>query len=142
MFKFVLNFAAAIVLIVFSGCLFAQVPGQEAESDLEMKRIQNVISVINGEIKSDLDQLLILQEALKANSRMSLEAQGRSPDIVNIADIAAAQRQAVERETSINARIDSVLARTAELSARKQVLLEQFMELSAAPISSTANSSK
>jgi hypothetical protein len=125
--------------VIFSGFLYAQVPTQESESSQEMNRIQNILAVINAEIKSDLDQLLILQEALKSNARMSLEAQGRSPDVVNMTDLANAQRQAIERETSINARIDAVLARTAELSLKKQSLLEQFMELSALPLPSAAN---
>jgi len=136
------NIAACFIasfLIFFSGFLYAQVPAEDAENNQEMNRIKNVLAVINAEIKSDLDQLLILQEALKSNARMSLEAQGRSPDVVNMTDLAAAQRQAIERETSINTRIDAVLARTAELSLKKQALLEQFMELSALPQTSVAN---
>jgi hypothetical protein len=120
MSKYIATCFFASFLTIFSGFLYAQVPTQESESNQEMNRIQNVLAVINAEIKSDLDQLLILQEALKSNARMSLEAQGRSPDVVNMTDLAAAQRQAIERETSINARIDAVLARTAELSLKKQ----------------------
>jgi hypothetical protein len=139
MSKYITTCCYASFLILFSGFTYAQVPSQVSENNQEMNRIQNVLAVINAEIKSDLDQLLILQEALKSNARMSLEAQGRSPDVVNMTDLATAQRQAIERETSINARIDAVLARTAELSLKKQSLMEQFMELSALPLPSNAN---
>ena len=139
MSKYIRSFFLATFLVIFSGSLFAQVPAQEQERIQEMNRIQNVLAVINAEIKSDLDQLLILQEALKSNSRMSLEAQGRSPDVVNMTDLATAQRQAIDREISINTRIDAVLARTAELSLKKQSLLEQFMELSTVPLAPVSN---
>ena len=139
MSKYIRTCFLASFLIVFSGSLFAEVSAQEQERIQEMNRIQNVLAVINAEIKSDLDQLLILQEALKSNARMSLEAQGRSPDVVNMSDLATAQRQAIERETSINARIDAVLTRTAELTLKKQSLLEQFMELSAVPLATGSN---
>ena len=139
MSKYIPTYFLASFLIIFSGSLFAQVPAQEQERIQEMSRIQNVLAVINAEIKSDLDQLLILQEALKSNSRISLEAQGRSPDVVNMSDLASAQRQAIERETSINSRIDAVLARTAELSLKKQSLLDQFMELSTVSLAPVTN---
>ena len=133
---------ATSFLIVFSGFLFAQEPvpaqepaqAQEQESVLEMKRIQNVLSVINSEIKSDLDQLVVLQEAGRANVHVSLEAMGGSPDSVNIDDITAAQRRVIERKKTIDSRIEAILTRTAELSAKKQQLLERFMELSVVPL--------
>ncbi len=98
-----------------------------------MKRLQTMLSVINAELKSDLDQILVLQEAIKANSRAPLEAQGRSPDTVSYEEVAAAQRRAIQRETAINSRLDAILARSAELDAKKQPLLERIRELSSTP---------
>lgn len=141
---------AATLLVIFPGSSFADelvltqesVASQEAvhaqdQNTLEMDRIQKVLTVINAEIKSDLDQLLALQEASKAGSRMTFLAQaeqGIASDPVNIVDVNAAQRKAVERSTAINARIDALLARIDELGAKKQQLLERFLELSVAPI--------
>lgn len=120
---------AASLLIVFSGSLLAQ----EQESVLEMKRLQGLLSVINSELKSDLDQVIVLQEAIKANARMPLEAQGRSPDVVSYGDVAEAQRRAIEREAAINARLDAILERSAALDAKKQPILERLLELSLVP---------
>jgi hypothetical protein len=115
--------------ILLAGPLHAQ----EQESVLEMKRLQAALAVINSELKADLDQILMLQEAIKANGRTSLEAQGRSPDPVMIEDVAAAQRRAIQRETAINARLEAILARTAVLDAKKQPLLDRVRELGVAP---------
>jgi hypothetical protein len=99
-----------------------------------MKRLQVLLSVINSEVKSDLDQMLVLQEAITANARTPLDLQrGRSPDAVLFDDAAAAQRRAIERETAINARLDAILARNAALDAKKQPLMERVLELSVAP---------
>jgi hypothetical protein len=119
----------ASIVIAFSGTVLAQ----EQDSVLEMKRIQVLLAVINAELKSDLDQVLLLQEAIRANAQPPLEAQGRSPDAVYYDDVAAAKRRAIQRETAINARLDAILARTADLEAKKQPLLERIRELSLIP---------
>jgi hypothetical protein len=124
----ILAFLATTILLVISGPSRAQ----DQESFLELKKLQASLAVINSELRSDLDQILILQEAIRANARMPLEAQGRSPDPVSYEDVAAAQRRAIQRETAINARLDVLLARSAELDARKQALLDRVRELSLA----------
>jgi hypothetical protein len=111
----------------------ASLHAQEQDSVLEIKRLQALLSVINTELKSDLDQILMLQEAIKANDRASLEAQGRSPDAVMLEASVAAQRRAIQRETAINARLDAILARSAALDAKKQPLLERVRELGMTP---------
>jgi hypothetical protein len=111
----------------------ASLHAQEQDSVLEIKRLQALLTVINAELKSDLDQILTLQEAIKVNGRASLETQGRSPDPVLVNEAAAAQRQAMQRETAINARLDAILARSAALDATKQPLLERVRELGMAP---------
>lgn len=121
--------AAASLLIVFSGSLFAQ----QQEGALELQRLQAALSVINAEIRANLDQVMALQEAIKANSRTPLEAQGRSPDAVSFDDVAAAQRRAIENEAAINARLDAILARSAALEEEKQPLLERIRELLQVP---------
>jgi hypothetical protein len=126
--------AATLSIALFSGPLLAQDP----DGAQEMKRLQTTLAVINSELKSDLDQILVLQEALKVNSRTSLEAQGRSPYPVMVDDAAAAQRLAIQRETAINARLDTILARSAALDARKQPLLERVRELGAVPQAAAA----
>jgi hypothetical protein len=112
--------------------LSAPLRAEEQGIVLEIKRLQALLSVINAELKSDLDQVLMLQEAIKANGRTSLEAQGRSPDAILVEDAATAQRLAIQRETEINARLDAILARSAALDAKKQPLQERVRELSAA----------
>lgn len=125
---FIRNLAglATSVVIGFSG----PVAAQEQQTFTQIKTLQASLSVINSELRSDLDQILILQEAIKANARPPLEAeQGRSPDPISYEDVAAAQRRAIQRETAINVRLDELLARSAELDARKQPLLDQVREL-------------
>lgn len=118
------------MLIVISGSLCAQ----EADSLLEIKRLQNLLSVVNSELKSDLDQIPILQEAIRANNRVPLDAQqGRSPDPIMLDDVVAEQRIAIQRETVLNARLAALLARSAELDAGKLPILERIRELSLAP---------
>jgi hypothetical protein len=124
----ILACVASLIFIIFSGPLRAQ----DEQSLVELKKLQASLLVINSELRSDLDQILILQEAIRANARMPLEAQGRSPDPVSYEDMAAAQRRAIQRETAFNARLDVLLARSAELDARKQPLLDRIRELSVA----------
>ena len=123
-FRFLAGLAITLSLF-FSGTLFAQDQG----SILEMKQLQAAISVINSELRADLDQILMLEEAIKLNAQTPLAAQGHSPDPVLYDDVAAAQRRAIQRETAMNARLDALLARSASLDARKQTLLERLQEL-------------
>jgi hypothetical protein len=128
MFARMLCCLAAFLPMVFSGSVLAD----DAENTIVLKRLQTSLAVINSELKSDLDQVLMLQEAIKANARTPLETQGRSPDPVMVEDAAAAQRRAIQRETAINVRLDAILARSAALDAKKQPLLERLRELSVA----------
>lgn len=121
--------AAASLFIVFSGSLLAQ----QQEGALELQRLQAALSVINAEIKANLDEVMALQEAIKANSRTPLDAQGRSPDVVSFDDMAAAQRRAIENEAAMKARLEAILARSAALDAEKQPLLERVRELLQVP---------
>lgn len=129
--RFLVYLAAALsISIAYSGPLFAQ----EQEGVLELKRLQASLSIINSEIKADLDQILALQEAIKTNSRTPMDAQpGRSPDVALYEDTTAAQRLAIQRDAAISARLDAILARTAALDAQKQRLLERVLELGVVP---------
>ena len=145
MYKHFLFSLAATVLIIFSESPLAQEAAtaqeqmfaQAPENVVEMNRIEKALAVINSEIKSDIDQLQVLQEASKSSSRIPLPGQperGISSEMANIADVASAQRRALERETAINSRIDDLLVRIDELSKNKRQLLDRFMELSVAPL--------
>ena len=120
---------AAPLFVAFSGSLLAQ----DQNADFETQRLQAALSVINAEIKANLDAILALQEALKANSRPPLGEQGRSPDAVSFDDVAAAQRRAIENEAALNARLDAILKRNAALDAEKQPLLARIRELLQVP---------
>ena len=127
--RFIAGLAATLSLmfsLMFSESLLAQEQG----SNPEMKQLQTLLAVINSELKSDLEQMLVLQEAIKANARPPLAAQGRSPDPVSFDDVAAEQRLAIQRETALNARLDALLARSAALDARKLPILERMREIS------------
>jgi hypothetical protein len=132
MFKLVL---LSLILVYFSGSTF----GAEDKNMLEIKRLQAMVIVINLELKSDLDQVLMLQEAVKLNSKTPLEYQGNSPDAVSYDDVEAYKRLAIQRETSINTRLDGILIRSKELDVKKQLLLDRVMELSKAPSASATN---
>jgi hypothetical protein len=127
----VLAYVLTFMLIAFSGS-----PGaQEPDSFREIKRLQNLLVIINSELKSNLDQIQIFQEALRGNNSVPLEAQqGRTPDLIMQNDVAAQQRLAIQRETALNARLEILLVQSAELDARKQPILERVRELSLAPL--------
>lgn len=116
----------AALFIIASAPLHAQ----EQDCAGEAKQLQALLSVINSELKADLDQILTLREALKANSWTTLDARGQSPDVASVADVQAAQRRAIARESAINVRLDAILARSAALDASKQPLLERIREIS------------
>ncbi|OYY95760.1 MAG: hypothetical protein B7Y41_00235 [Hydrogenophilales bacterium 28-61-23] len=120
---------AAVLVLAFSGSSLAQEPA----SLRELKQLQVLLAVINSELKSDLDQILVLQEAIKANARPLLEAQGRTPDPVSFDAVAASQRLAIQRETALNARLDALLARSAALDAKKLPILDRMREIGLAP---------
>jgi hypothetical protein len=134
LFSYRIAIIVVSLLIVFCSSSYAL----EDENILEMKRLQAMVTVINLELKSDLDQVVMLQEAIKVNARMSLMSQGRSPDAISFDEVAAAKRLAIQRETAINARLDAILLRSNELDAKKQVLLDRVLELSLAPRTSEA----
>ena len=117
---------AAATSMFFSGSLLADAPGGKSE----MAQLQILLTAINSELKSDLDQVLVLQEAIRANARPALAAQGRSPDPVSYDDQAALQRLAIQRKTALNARLDALLARSAALDAKKAPILERMREIS------------
>jgi hypothetical protein len=127
----------------FAGVLLALLSAHSCAQDqsgvLEMRRLQTALSVINAELKADLDQVLALHEALKANSRTPLNLQGRSPDPLSYDDVAAAQRLAIQRDALLNGRLDAILARSAVLDAEKQPLLERVRSLSLLPRTSAAS---
>ena len=116
---------APLFTLLIAGATFAQEPA----SAPEMKSLQSVLSVINAELKADLDQILVLQEALKANARGSLQAQGRTPDAISFDEVAAEQRRAIQRELALNARLDAILARSSSLDTKKQSILERLIDL-------------
>ena len=118
---------------------------QEPASSSEIRRLHTVLSVINAELKADLDQILVLQEALKANSRGSLQTQGRTPDAISFDEVAAEQRRAIQRELVLNARLDAILARSTRLDTKKQSILERLIDLGLtqqAPVETVAEASK
>ena len=117
---------APLFTLLISGSPLAQ---EEPASSPEMRRLQSVLSVINAELKADLDQVLVLQEALKANARGSLQAQGRTPDAISFDEVAAEQRRAIQRELALNTRLDAILARSTILDSKKQSILERLIEL-------------
>jgi hypothetical protein len=114
-------------------CFFTTSYATEDKSIIEIKRLQAMVIVINAELKSDLDQVLMLQEAVKLNSRTPLELQSNSPDVVSYDDVEASKRMAIQREASINLRLDAILTRSKELDLKKQLLLDRVIELSKAP---------
>lgn len=126
---------AALLSIFYSGSLFAQDQGRF----IEMRQIQISLSIINSELKANLDQILMLEEAIKANDRPSMVEQGRSTDPVMYDDMVAAQRRVIQRETVLNARLDALLARSAQLDVQKQPLLERIQEIAVIPYEPVPN---
>jgi hypothetical protein len=119
----------AVVALALLPILSPPLLAQERDNLSEVKKLELLLSVINTEIKSELDQILLLQEAIRANNRISLEESGRSPDSVTVEEAVAAQRRAIQREATINARLDAILARNAELAAKKKQLIDRIEEL-------------
>jgi len=135
MFKHIL---IVTLLVCFSTSSFAV----DDKNILEIKRLQSMVTVINLELKSDLDQVMMLQQAAKINSSVPLQLQGRSPDPLSYDDLQSSKRLAIQRETSINMRLDAILVRSHELDVKKQLLLDRMMELSMLPIAVDVKSSR
>jgi hypothetical protein len=134
-----------LLVTLFSLLIASSSFAQEPASAQEMKRLQTVLTVINAELKTDLDQILVLQEALKANARGSLKAQGRTPDAISFDEVAAEQRRAIQREQALNARLDAILARSTTHDLKKQSILERLLELGLAqqaPVETAAEAQK
>jgi hypothetical protein len=129
---------AAFFSIFYSGSLLAQDQGRF----IEMKQIQISLSIINSELKANLDQILMLEEAIKANDRPSMVEQGRSSDPVMYDDMVAARQRVIQRETVLNARLDALLARSAQLDGQKQPLLERIREIGVMPYEPVPNPGK
>jgi hypothetical protein len=127
---------AAFFSIFYSGSLLAEDQGRF----IEMKQIQISLSIINSELKANLDQILMLEEAIKANDRPSMVEQGRSSDPVMYDDMVAARQRVIQRETVLNARLDALLARSAQLDGQKQPLLERIREIGVMPYEPVPNS--
>jgi hypothetical protein len=116
--------AAVSLLIAFCGSLSAQ--GQA--DALELQRLRAAVSVINDEIRANLDEVTTLQQAARANTR-ALDAQRNAPGPVSYDDMAAAQQRAIDSEAAINARVDAILRRNLALDAEKQPMLERVRAL-------------
>ncbi len=106
---------------------------QSPDANAEMRRLQVLLAVINSEIRADLDQVMALHEVIKSNARVLATAQERSPDPVNFDERAASQRMANQRDAALSRRLDAILARSAELDAEKQPLLERIRSLGRVP---------
>ena len=119
--------ALAMLPLLLLVCL--PLHAQERDRGQEMRGLQASLTAINLELRADFDQIAMLQEAIRANARTPLEAQGHAPDMVQFDDVAAAERQAIAREKAMNARLDAILARTAALDERKQPLVERIRDL-------------
>jgi hypothetical protein len=124
---------ACVLAGTFSLLLPAGLAAQELDAGVELKQLQQLLAVYNTEIKSDLDQVLVLQEALKANARPTLMAQGRTPTPASFEAVAETQRLAIQRESALNDRLSVLLARSAALDARKLPVLERMRDISMAP---------
>jgi hypothetical protein len=127
---------SALFSILYTGSLLAEDQGRF----IEMKQIQISLSIINSELKANLDQILMLEDAIKANDRPSMVEQGRSFDPVMYDDKVAARQRVIQRETVLNARLDALLARSAQLDAQKQPLLERIREIGVMPYEPAPNS--
>ena len=120
---------AGTFFMTLCACSSAQSPDASAE----MRRLQVLLAVINAEIRADLDQVMALHEVIKSNARVSTNAQERTPDPVNYDERVAALRSANQRDEALSKRLDAILARSAELNAQKQPLLERVRSLGLEP---------
>lgn len=112
-------------------------PAAAQEDELvEMRRLQELLTVLNQELKADLDQILVLQQAQRINAAMP-DMRGRSPDMVLYTDVEAARRRAVEQDAELQARLSGLLDRSKSLDARKQQILERILEIGGSPAAAT-----
>lgn len=107
----------------------------------ELKRLQEWLNVLNQELKAELDQILVLQQAQRTNSQMPLELQNYASNLPLVTEVEAARRRAAEQDAELQARLASLLERTRGIDARKLPILERIYELGSslsAPPAATA----
>ena len=99
----------------------------------ELKRLQEWLNVLNQELKAELDQVLVLQQAQRMNTQIPMELQNNSPNIVLFIDVEASKRRAADQDAEIQARLASLLERTRSIDAKKLPILERIYELANQP---------
>lgn len=121
---------ASTIAFAMLAILLASVPtiAQSRDPDVTMKRMQNVLGVLNQELTATYDQIKALQAVLSANDRSPLSVQGRPAALTTEEEVAAGKRKAAAREQEIQTQMDAAFKRIKEIESQKQPILQRLQE--------------
>lgn len=103
-----------------------------ADEDVEIRRLQGVLSVINQEIQAEFQQYQMVLQVRRETMQILMYGALAVPDPVNFEAVKEEQRKLVRRDDELRGQLDQILAKIRELEARKQPLIDRLLELAAA----------
>lgn len=122
------NFIAILALLVLS---FAAA----ADDKAEIQELYAAVSALNQEQQGLFQQFQMLQEVRRANDREFFTSQLRSPQLTtgvqNYDEVGQSQRDVVRRGEELTRESDQMYAQYNEIGAKKALLQQRILDLSA-----------
>lgn len=112
-----------VLQILLAGTAFA------ANEEIEIRRLQGVLSVINQEIQAAYQQYQVIAEARRNIYQLQILGELRTPDIQNFEIAQEEQRETLRRDREMADTMSQILVRIRELEARKQPILQRIYQL-------------
>lgn len=112
-----------VLQILLAGTAFA------ANEEIEIRRLQGVLSVINQEIQAAYQQYQVIAEARRNIYQLQILGELRTPDIQNFEIAQEEQREILRRDREMADAMSQILVRIRELEARKQPILQRIYQL-------------
>jgi hypothetical protein len=100
-----------------------------AGEEVELRRLQGVLNVINQEIQAAYQQYQVIAEARRNIYQLQILGDLRTPDVQNFEAVQEQQREALRRDRELADQMSQILVRIRELEARKQPILERIYRL-------------
>jgi hypothetical protein len=114
---------ALAILLLLAGSAHA------AGEEVELRRLQGILNVINQEMQAGYQQYQTIAEARRNAFQLQMFRDLRTPDIQNFEAVQEEQREAMRRDRELADQMSQTLARIRELEARKQPILQRIYQL-------------
>ena len=117
------------ILLAVLCALLVLLPGARAADDTELKRLQNLLSVINQELQASYQQYQMASEARRYALQTQLNDYLAPAEIQQYEDFQRRQRDAARRDRELAEQMDRILARVRELEDQKKPVLDRIYEI-------------